>query len=150
MVVYIMVRIVVRENLVCCPTGQKILNIIVAVSFSCTQEKKGEEFSALARNGDPEALMIFKDFGFHMGNAIQTVLYTYDPDLIVLGGSISKDFDLFCESMWESIYTFAYKSIIKSIRIQPSETEHSAVLGAASLYLDHLKRHPKTPHYQKL
>jgi len=132
------------------PYRAKNIEYYCSGQFFLHAGKKGEEFSALARNGDPEALMIFKDFGFHMGNAIQTVLYTYDPDLIVLGGSISKDFDLFCESMWESIYTFAYKSIIKSIRIQPSETEHSAVLGAASLYLDHLKRHPKTPHYQKL
>jgi glucokinase len=85
-----------------------------------------------------------------MGNAIKVVLYTYDPDLIVLGGSISKDYDLFCESMWESIYTFAYRSVIKTLNIKPSETEHSAVLGAAALYLDHLKKHSKTSHYQKL
>jgi glucokinase len=85
-----------------------------------------------------------------LGNAIKAVLYTYDPDLIVLGGAISKDHDLFCESMWETIYTFAYRSVIKRVEIKPSETEHSAVLGAAALYLDHLNRHPKTSHYQKL
>ena len=132
------------------PYRAKNIEYYCSGQFFLNAGKRGEEFSLLARDGDPEALMVFKDFGFHMGNAIKVVLYTYDPDLIVLGGSIAKDYDLFCESMWESIYTFAYRSVIKKLNIKPSETEHSAVLGAAALYLDHLKKHPKTSHYQKL
>jgi|TARA_B110000263_G_scaffold202228_2_gene181896 glucokinase len=132
------------------PYRAKNIEYYCSGQFFLNAGKRGEEFSALARDGDPKALMVFKDFGLHMGNAIKVVLYTYDPDLIVLGGSISKDYDLFCESMWESIYTFAYRSVIKTLNIKPSETEHSAVLGAAALYLDHLKKHSKTSHYQKL
>ena len=132
------------------PYRAKNIEYYCSGQFFLNAGKRGEEFSLLAREGDPEALMVFKDFGLHMGNAIKVVLYTYDPDLIVLGGTISKDYDLFCESMWESIYTFAYRSVIKTLNIKPSETKHSAVLGAASLYLDHLKKHSKTSHYQQV
>jgi glucokinase len=132
------------------PYRAKNIEYYCSGQFFKNAGRSGEEFSKLARKGDPKALMVFKDFGLHLGNAIKAVLYTYDPDLIVLGGAISKDHDLFCESMWETIYTFAYRSVIKRVEIKPSETEHSAVLGAAALYLDHLNRHPKTSHYQKL
>ena len=56
----------------------------------------------------------------------------------------------FANQCGNQFYTFAYTSVIKTLNIKPSETEHSAVLGAAALYLDHLKKHSKTSHYQKL
>ncbi len=38
-----------------------------------------------AKAGEPAAIAMWKEFGFHMGFAIKTVVYTYDPEVIILG-----------------------------------------------------------------
>ncbi|MEJ2240502.1 MAG: ROK family protein, partial [Gemmatimonadales bacterium] len=66
----------------------------------------------------------------------KAVLYTYDPQLIVLGGSVRKAFRFFEEAMWESIRSFAFSPAIRSLKIEVSELEHVALLGAAALHYD--------------
>lgn len=86
--------------------------------------------------GDLEALRMFSLLGTHLGNAIKVVLYTYDPEVIVLGGSVSKAFCFFKESMWKAVSGFAYKNSLKKLVIEPSELDQVALLGAAALYYD--------------
>ena len=64
------------------------------------------------------------------------ILYAYDPELIVLGGSISKAYRLFAEGMRERLEGYAYQHALERLTITVSETENVAVLGAAALYLD--------------
>ena len=55
----------------------------------------GEEAFRQAEGGNPEALRLYQDYGFELGVAVLAALYTYDPELIVFGGSISRAFLLF-------------------------------------------------------
>ncbi len=96
----------------------------------------GEQVCQRAEAGEDEAKRMFKEFGHHLGNGIKTVLYAYDPEIIVLGGSVRKAFRFFEEAMWESIQSFVYSNSIKSLKIEVSELEHGAILGAAALYYD--------------
>jgi glucokinase len=80
--------------------------------------------------------MIFEEFGTHLGNAIRMVLYMYCPELIVLGGSISKAYPLFQENMWKRIHTYIYSNTLNHIRLEVSNLDNSGILGAASLYYD--------------
>ncbi|MCU0858079.1 MAG: ROK family protein [Pontiellaceae bacterium] len=91
-----------------------------------------------ACHGNKEALRIYREFGAHLGMAIQTVLYSYDPELIVLGGSVSKAFALFKDSMYEALTGFVFKKTIQNIKIEVSEIQDIAIYGAASLYYDSL------------
>jgi glucokinase len=96
----------------------------------------GETVFKRAQEGDRQALELFESFGLELGYAIMTVLYAYDPELIVLGGSISKAFDLFEGGMREQLKQYAYQHALERLVISRSETENVAVLGAAALYLD--------------
>ena len=96
----------------------------------------GAEVFQRAEAGDPEALEIFGEFGHHVGEGIKTILYAYDPEIIILGGGVRKAFRFFQETMWESISTFAFPNSIRSLKIEVSELEHVAVLGAAALHYD--------------
>ena len=98
--------------------------------------QSGEEFSRRAAAGDEEALDVFRQFGRHLGEAIKTILYAYDPETIILGGSVRKAFAFFEQAMWESIRDFAFPNSIKSLTIAVSELEHVAILGAAALHYD--------------
>ena len=96
----------------------------------------GKEIFERAKAGDIIAIKMFDEFGFHLGNAIKMILYTYDPSCIILGGSVSQSFDLFRTSMWQQIKTFAYERSLTKLTIEVSELEHCGVLGAAALALN--------------
>jgi glucokinase len=98
--------------------------------------RTGEEVFRQAVAGDGEAVKLFAEFGRHVGEGVKAVLFTYDPELIVVGGSVRKAFRFFQEAMWESIRSFAYANSLRSLRIELSELDHIAVLGAAALHYD--------------
>jgi glucokinase len=86
-----------------------------------------------AREGDQEALDTFDAYGEELSAAVALALYAYDPEVVVLGGSISSAFDLFEPGLRRGLAGFAYPHIVERVEIVPSELEHAAVLGAAAL-----------------
>ncbi len=103
------------------------------------EEKYGIKFELLynrAINNDKIAMAIFEQYGFDIGNLIKTILFTTDPELIIIGGTISKAFKFFEKVMWKKVKTFIYKHSLKKLKIVQSEQSEIAVLGAAALYLD--------------
>jgi len=96
----------------------------------------GAEMYRRAVAGDREALEVFAEFGRHLGEAVKTILYAYDPEMIILGGSVRHAFRFFQEAMWESIRSFVFSNSLKSLKIAVSELEHVAILGAAALHYD--------------
>lgn len=86
-----------------------------------------------AVNGDVAALEAWAEFGRHMGSVIKTVMYTYDPEAIVIGGSIAKAHPFFKTAMLESLRDFAYPRSVRRLTVMLSENENIALLGAAAL-----------------
>jgi glucokinase len=70
------------------------------------------------------------------GNAIKMILYTYCPEMIILGGSISKSHSFFQKTIWERIHTYVYSNTLNRFHLEISELENPGVLGAAALYYD--------------
>ncbi len=96
----------------------------------------GEEVFKNAKNGDEHALKLYAELGKHLGNAIKMIMYTYDTELIILGGSVQLAFDFFEKAMWERIKTFEFPKSIEHLQIKTSALENSGILGAAALYYD--------------
>lgn len=90
-----------------------------------------------AIDGNVQAITMYSEFGIHLGNAIKSILFALDIQLIVIGGSVSKAYHFFQKSMWDSINAFEYKRILKSLSIQVSALENSGILGAIALTSDH-------------
>ncbi len=99
----------------------------------------GQEVFEKAKAGDTIAQQRYAEMGTHLGNAIKMILYTYDPSLIIFGGSVRHAYPWFQETMWQRINTFAYTKSLAKFRIELSELENSGLLGAAGLYFDSLK-----------
>ncbi|NND07895.1 MAG: ROK family protein [Saprospiraceae bacterium] len=93
----------------------------------------GEELARLALQGDKQAKAVYTQFGHHMGNMIQAILYALAPSKIILGGSISKSYDLFQEAMYKTLADFAFQKILDALVIETSEHPDISVLGAAGL-----------------
>lgn len=83
--------------------------------------------------GDGKIMSWWKEFGLHMGQAIKSVVYTFDPQAIVIGGSLSKAFALFEDPMRQSLENFEYPGSIKRLKIFQSVNEDITLLGAAAL-----------------
>lgn len=100
------------------------------------EEKYDLKSSALikrAKNKDKIALAIFELFGVDLGNAIKTILYALDPDVIVIGGKLAEAYSYFEESMLNTVNTFIYKNSLSKLKIIKSEEKNIATYGAASL-----------------
>jgi glucokinase len=89
-----------------------------------------------AKRGDEQALKLYGELGGHIGYAIKQVMYAYDPQLIVLGGSVRHAYKFFEQTMWQQIKTFAYTKTVERLRVEVSELENSGIIGAAALYYD--------------
>ncbi|ASU34242.1 ROK family protein [Mucilaginibacter xinganensis] len=98
----------------------------------------GEDVFRDAQKGDQQALKLYAEMGTHLGNAIKLVMYTYDPALIILGGSVQLAYNFFEKTMWERIRTLVYPKSVERLRIERSALENSGILGAAGLYFDSL------------
>jgi len=104
--------------------------------FTRNFQQTGEEVFQRAVRDEEEALKVWTEYGRHLGNGIKTILHAYDPEIIILGGSVRKALRFFEQSMWESIESFTYSNSIKRLKIEVSELDHIAILGAAALYYD--------------
>jgi glucokinase len=105
------------------------------VKFNTTAEEANRQ----ACEGNPAAIGHWKEFGWHVGEALKCVVYAYDPEAIVLGGSLSKAFRLFSESMYLSMQNFEFPESIKRLRVFLSTNDNITILGAAALVHRHLR-----------
>jgi len=101
--------------------------------FTNNYNVSAKEMSQRALQGDFVALKSFDEFGSHLGETIKAILYMFAPEAIILGGSISKSFPFFKKSMELSLETFAYQSQIQDLKIECSDQNGIALMGAASL-----------------
>jgi glucokinase len=97
------------------------------------------EANQAALAGDKKALSLWAEFGVHLGFAIKAIMYVYDPEAIVLGGSIAKAYPLFKAGMLEALDDFAFPESLKRLKIFQSQNDNIALLGAAALVSQDLK-----------
>jgi glucokinase len=102
--------------------------------FRTFYQSSGEELAQKAFQNDPVALKAYSELGKHIGNAIKTVMFAVDPEMVILGGAIAKSGILFEKAMWEEINKFPFSNSMQNFRVLFSTIADSAILGAAALY----------------
>ena len=96
----------------------------------------GSELEQSARAGNKQALELFSQYGRHLSVAISHLLLIFDPEIIVVGGSVANSFDLFIHAVWQSLGDFPYQNVIENLSIKQSNHPNSALIGAAHFYLE--------------
>ena len=89
-----------------------------------------------AEENDAKALKIWEEFGKHLGVALRSVMYAYDPDIIVLGGSIANAYPYFKNQMQITMSDTWFPNSLKRLKICRSSVENVSMLGAASLVFE--------------
>jgi glucokinase len=93
----------------------------------------GESLLQQALDGKEEAKEIFYQYGLHLGQALLMILYAYDPEMIVLGGSVVQSYSFFKAGMEESLGTCVFPHSLATLRIECSQTKNIAIIGASCL-----------------
>jgi len=120
-----------------CPFRDRVIEYYASGQFFANiYGVSGEALAERAARGDNEAAAIFAEFGRNLGEAVKTILYAVDPDLIVFGGSVARSYRWFEAGMRETLATFVYPRSLARLRIEVSELPNAAILGAASLCLE--------------
>ncbi|WP_313547115.1 ROK family protein [Corynebacterium sp.] len=95
----------------------------------------GEEIVAAARLGDPLAVAVMEDFGMWLGKGLAMVSDVLDPELIVLGGGVSREADLFLpharQTMKDNIVGAGYREVA-DVKVAVLGSQ-AGMIGAADL-----------------
>ncbi len=90
----------------------------------------GKELFIAAQNGDVFAIKQYEEEGVYLGVGIANLFNLFDPDILVLGGGVTKAKDFFHEKMMETINSRAIQFVSEE-RIRYSKLNDRVVLYGA-------------------
>lgn len=96
------------------------------------------------KNGDELALEVFQRMGFYLGICLSTLINTFNPEVIVLGGGVVAGWDLFIPSVWKEILKRAYQVSAARVKVVPALLgDDAGIVGAARLGFIEINRSAK-------
>jgi glucokinase len=94
----------------------------------------GGDLVAAAEGADPDALLIFENFGRMLGVAIAGYVNVFEPNRVTLGGGVSRASHLFLDRAVQEANARALPALLKRAKIALAEGGADAgVIGAAVL-----------------
>jgi glucokinase len=118
----------------CIPYLDADLETYCSTPFFARLGTTSKEVAEALQQGDPKAAEIFDTFGNHIGHLVATILYAYDPEMLVLGGGISRAYPYFKDSMNAYLEaSFIYPETLKKLKIRQIDNDVIALTGAAFL-----------------
>jgi len=95
----------------------------------------GEYVAEAAQSGDRVAIEIIKTAGFYFGLGLSYLVQLFNPELIVIGGGLTRIGDLLMKTTYESYYNTVQSELADSVKFKQWELEdEGGIIGAASLF----------------
>lgn len=99
-----------------------------------------------ALRGDPLAVAIFGHAGHHIGGMLATLVNSFNPSLVVIGGGVTSVGDLLLASIRQTVYRRSLPLATRNLRIvQSTLVGKSALHGAAFAVIDELFSRKRLP-----
>jgi N-acetylglucosamine repressor len=89
-----------------------------------------------AKEGDDLAQTVFSTMGRFLGVGVANLITLFNPECIILGGALTRASDYFLPSLKSTVKSRAWRASRQNIVV--SKLPRGAVIGAASLALEHL------------
>lgn len=102
--------------------------------FQRLHGQDGNHTFDLANAGNTEALELYAEFGNHLAQALWAVLLAYNPEVVVIGGSVARAFPYFSRTLKQAMQEFPYQTLWHTTHIGVSKNPCAAVLGATALF----------------
>jgi glucokinase len=97
---------------------------------------KGEDLYKKAKQNNKKALSIYNEFGNNLGKLLAMIVHAIDPEIIILGGSVSRSYRFFEKPMKKSLKELIYARSFSRLKIKLSKSDNIIIKGAASLHRD--------------
>ncbi len=81
---------------------------------------EAEEIAGLAIRGDKIARKIFEKAGYHLGIGIATIVNLLDMEMVVIGGGVSKAWELLEKSIYKGLEEHTFKTHLENLQIKKS------------------------------
>jgi glucokinase len=101
--------------------------------FASKHQTTGKELFVRAQNGEEDAMVIFEEFGSHLGRLILNIMYTLAPQKVIIGGSIAKSYEFFRNGIEMIIGDFPVELLRKEFKVEVVSFQEPGILGAAAL-----------------
>ena len=114
-------------------------NVSIGFIRSKAKELYGKEISPVIieeyyKKNDEKALKIYNEYGQNLGIILSHAINMIDPQIITIGGGLSKAFNCFQKTMFSELKKHAPSYNINKIIITPSKLrEGSTMLGASMM-----------------
>jgi glucokinase len=116
----------------CLPYKDGILEDYCSKKFFTGAGWDSRALAAKAKEGDLDALLLYDEFGKHMGALVCTVMYAYDPTHIAIAGGIANNYPFFRQAMEEYIReNFPYRKAVERLTIDLCTDDNIPVIGAS-------------------
>ncbi|HBO84580.1 MAG: hypothetical protein A2073_03425 [Deltaproteobacteria bacterium GWC2_42_11] len=110
----------------------------VSLRRLCNNNKKKitpEVIARLAERGDSFCISLFEMVGTYLGIAMADIVNLLNPELIVIGGGLSKSAHLFLNTAKKEFKRRSLKAAGKNIKIVTASSDKAGVVGAAYMVL---------------
>ena len=91
------------------------------------------------KDNDQRAIKIYNEYGENLGIVLSHVINMIDPQVITIGGGLSKAFDCFKDEMFSCLEKHAPSFSLNHIIIDQSKSEGESTMLGASLMVKKLK-----------
>ena len=112
-----------------------------AVALFRKRSIHNRDITAMARKGNAKAIRYWRELGEHLGFVLAGAVNLVNPELIIIGGGVAKNFDMFAPTVRE---TLKQKSILiarQRVRVVRAKLgDDAGVLGAYLLVKGSLER----------
>ncbi len=120
----------------CLETYASAPAIVALLQRSLRAEMEPEQVVERAREGDAACRRVLADAGRHIGVAVANLCNLFNPERVVVGGSIASAGDLVLDPLRESVRLRAIPSASEDVQIVPGLLgERAELLGAVALVL---------------
>lgn len=138
----------VTESSIVRRAGERIKEGKNSLISNLVKEKEGEiSFEIiyeLALKGDEFAVGLIKQTGYYLGIGLVNLVNFLNPEIIIIGGNISRAGDILLEPAKEVVSQKALSAPGQRVKILPSSFgEDAGIIGAATLVLDHIFHVPE-------
>ena len=119
-------------ELCCLPYKDSILEDYCSKKFFTGTGWDSKQAAKAAREGNSDALLLFDEFGRHLGALVCAVLYAYDPSHVALAGGVANNYPFFCQSMEDYLWSnFPYRKTLEKLKIDICTDNNIPVIGAS-------------------
>ena len=119
-------------ELCCLPYKDSILEDYCSKKFFTGTGWDSKQAAKAAREGNSDALLLFDEFGRHLGALVCAVLYAYDPSHVTLAGGVANNYPFFCQSMEDYLWSnFPYRKTLEKLKIDICTDNNIPVIGAS-------------------